>query len=81
MANHIKFLKQTNITGKNIREYGDIGMIIDYIESEHLRNISLDAFEPFKPIKYKIVAPNVKIYKIKREIKRILEQIKDFFAK
>ena len=73
---HIEFIKHINITGKDIREYGDFKFILQFIDDDYVRDLCFDVLYPYKMIKYKIAAPNIMLYKIKREIKRIIKKLR-----
>lgn len=81
IKNHIKFLKKISISEKDIVKYGDFYTLISFIDDEYIRNIYLKAFEPYKKINYKIIVSNIRIYKFNREIKRVINQIKNLFKK
>ncbi len=81
IKNHIEFIKKIGISGKDILKYGNIYTLISLVDDEYIRNIYLEAFEAYKKINYKIVIPNMKVYKFNREIKRIINQIKNLFKK
>ncbi len=69
------FMKNSNITPDKIRKYGDISYILQFIEDDEIRKMCQEILAPFKEIDNKIIPENKYIYKIKREIKRIIKQI------
>lgn len=74
----IKFKKIIELTGLNYESINSrIGSCIYayFIEDEKMRENYLKTIEVLRPVKYKILKHNKKIYKLKREIIRIKNQI------
>ena len=73
-----KFKKIIDITGLDFKHINNrIGACIYayFIEDRKMRENYLKTIEILKPVKYKILKHNKKLYKLKREILRIKEQI------
>ena len=59
----------------------DLYFFTYFIENKQIQLLYKNKIEIYKKFKYKAVVPNIHIYKIKREIKRIINQIKGIFVK
>lgn len=74
----LKFKEIIDFTGLDFHHINNrVGACIYayFIEDEKMRENYLNTIEVLKPVKYKILKHNKKIYKLKREIMRIKEQI------
>lgn len=70
-----KILEKTGYDYNAINERVGACIYAYFINDKLIRENYLKTVDVLKPIKYKIIKPNKKIYKLKREVNRILNQI------
>lgn len=70
-----KILEKTGYDYNHINERVGACIYAYFIKDKLIRENYLKTVDVLKPIKYKIIKPNKKIYKLKREVNRILNQI------
>jgi len=75
-----KFYKCINFAGQNIKDINErVGARVYayFIENKFIREKYIEEIKKLSKIKYKILKPNLFFYKLKREINRIILQIKN----
>lgn len=75
-----KFYQCINFAGQNVEDINErIGARVYayFIENKFIREKYLEEIKKLSKIKYKILKPNLFFYKLKREINRIIMQIKN----
>lgn len=75
-----KFYQCIKFTGVNKEEIGEkigIRVYAYFIENKFIREKYIEEIKKLSKIKYKILKPNIFFYKLKREINRIIMQIKN----
>lgn len=68
-------IKRTGVSEEDVNMRIGVRLYAYFIEDEAIRNLYLKNVEKLKKFKYKIIKPSLFIFKLKREIGRILNQL------